>query len=128
MENNNILGKIFDDGIQNKAQNPTFEVMLKYQKKHCEMLKDYGEQIAFLEKLFHDCREEQKNFFMEDIPKIREKLTAENIDKSVQIEWIARLEKSMANSFEESNKLLSAFAVQKEHEFNEALKEKLEKL
>ena len=119
---------IFDDDSSKKVKNPTLDAMLKYQKYHMEMLKSYEEQIAFIDKLLRDCREEQKKFFMEDIPAIRKKLTEEHIDKPVQDEWLARLEKSMAHSFEESNKLLSAFAVQHEDEFREALEEKLKGL
>lgn len=119
---------IFDDDSPKNVKNPTFDVMLKYQKRHLEMLKDNAEQIAFIDKLLRNCREEEKKFFMEDIPAIRKKLTEEHIDKPVQDEWIARLEKSMAHSFEESHKLLSAFAVQKEDEFREALEEKLKGL
>ena len=120
---------IFDDDESSKeSKNPTFDAMLKYQKHHCEMLKIYAEEIAFIDKLLRDCREEQKKFFMADVPAIRKKLTEEHIDKPVQDEWIARLEKSMAHSFEESNKLLSAFAVQHEEEFREAMEEKLKGL
>ena len=115
-----------DDSI--KIKNPTLDDLIKYQKHHMKMIETYAEQIAFINKLLSECREERKKFFMVDVPAIRQKLTEELIDKSVQDEWLVRLEKAMAHSFDESEKLASAFAVQKADEFREAMEDRLKGL
>lgn len=119
---------IFDDDSPRKVKDPTLEELRKYQKHHMEMLKNYGEQVAFLDKMLRDCREERKKFFAEDLPKISKKLTDEHVDDAIRREWLTRLEKAMEHSFKESDRLVSAFAVQKADEFREAMEEKLKGL
>ena len=122
----NDIFDIFDDDNSRKIKNPTLEELRKYQKHHMELLKNYGEQIAFLDKMLRECREERKNFFAEDLPKISKKLTDEHVDDAVRKEWLTRLE--MEHSFKESDRLVAAFAVQKADEFREAMEEKLKGL
>ena len=119
---------IFDDDCSRKVKNPTLEELRRYQKHHMEMLKNYEDQIAFLDKMLRDCREERKKFFTGDLPKISKKLTEEHVDLAIQQEWLTRLEKAMEHSFKESDKLAAAFAVQKADEFREAMEEKLKGL
>ncbi len=126
--NNKRPFDIFADNDSDNVGSPTFEKMLKYQKLHLEMIKNYSKEIEFINKLLRDNREERNKFVQCDLPNIRKKLIEEHIDESIRNEWLIRLEKAIMHSFDESDKLAAAFAVQKEHEFNEALKEKLEKL
>lgn len=119
---------IFDDDSSRKVKNPTLEELRRYQKHHMEMLKNYEDQIAFLDKMLRDCREERKRFFAEDLPKISKKMIEEHVDDAIRKEWLTRLEKAMEHSFEESDRLAVAFAVQKADEFREAMEEKLKGL
>ena len=124
----NDIYHFFDDDSPRKVKNPTLEELRKYQKHHMELLKNYGEQVAFMDKMLRDCREERKKFFAEDLPKISKKLTDEHVDDAIRKEWLTRLEKAMEHSFKESDRLVSAFAVQKADEFREAMEEKLKGL
>ena len=127
MSSEHVYDFLDDDGSK-KVKNPTLDDLRKYQKHHMDMLEAHMEQIAFIDKLLRICREERTKFFMEDLAVIRKKLTEEHIDKAVQDEWLVRLEKAMSHSFEESEKLASAFAVQKADEFRETMEEKLKGL
>lgn len=124
----NDIFDIFDDDSPRKVKNPTLEELQKYQKHHMDLLKNHREQIAFLDKMLRDCREERKKFFAEDLPRISKKLTEEHVDDAIRKEWLVRLEKAMEHSFRESDKLVAAFAVQKADEFREEMEEKLKGL
>lgn len=124
----NDIFDIFDDDKLMRGKDPAFETLRKYQKHHMEMLRQYGNEIDFLDKKLRDCREERKKFFTEDLPNISRTLSEEHIDEAIREEWLARLEIAMEHSFKESDKLIAAFAVQKADEFREALEEKLKGL
>ena len=112
---------IFNDN--NKTATPnSLDSLMKYQKHHMELLKNYKDQIAFLEKLLYDCRNERKNFFIKELPAISKKMDEDHIDKSIKTEWLVQLERDMRRSFDESDKLISAFAVQKAEEFRDQWK------
>ena len=119
---------IFDDDKTNKNSNPTFEILLKYQKHHMKLLEDYEDQISYIDMLLRNIRMEREKFFLEDISNIRNKLIEEHIDETVINEWLTKLERAMTKSFDESDKLASAFAVKKATQFKEILEEKMKGL
>ncbi len=129
MSDENVFD-IFDDDDDDikTVQNNSLDSLRKYQKHHMELLKKHKDEIAFLEKLLSDCRNERKEFFIKELPAISNKLDEYHIDKSIKDEWLKQLERDMRRSFDESDKLISAFAVQKAEEFRESMEEKLKEL
>ena len=128
MESKKVFNIFSDDDDKKTVKVNSLDSLMKYQRHHMELLKNYKEQIAFLEKLLSDCRNERKNFFIKELPAISKKMDEDHIDKSIKTEWLVQLERDMRRSFDESDKLISAFAVQKAEEFRESMEEKLKEL
>ena len=128
MTSKSVFDIFKDDDHKKTAKLNSLDSLMKYQKHHMELLKKYENQIVFLEKLLSDCRNERKEFFTKELPAISKKLDEDHIDEPIKKEWLNQLARDMKRSFDESDKLISAFAVQKAEEFRASMEEKLKEL
>ena len=121
---NNDAFSMFED-ISPRKQEPTLQVLYDYEKHYMELIRQYKNEIVFIENMLKDYRQENIDFFNNQLSKISQKLDAEHIDKDMKNAWLKRLEENMNRSFAISEKLITDYTTKKLDEFKTIANEKL---
>ena len=121
---NNDAFSMFED-ISPRKQEPTLQVLYDYEKHYMELIRQHKNEIVFIENMLKDYRQENIDFFNNQLSKISQKLYAEHIDKDMKNAWLKRLEENMNRSFAISEKLITDYTTKKLDEFKTIANEKL---
>lgn len=121
---NNDAFSMFED-ISPREQEPTLQVLYDYEKHYMELIRQHKNEIVFIENMLKDYRQENIDFFNNQLSKISQKLDAEHIDKDMKNAWLKRLEENMNRSFAISEKLITDYTTKKLDEFKTIANEKL---
>ena len=121
---NNDAFSMFED-ISPRKQEPTLQVLYDYEKHYMELIRQHKNEIIFIENMLKDYRQENIDFFNNQLSKISQKLDAEHIDKDMKNAWLKRLEENMNRSFAVSEKLITDYTTKKLDEFKTIANEKL---
>lgn len=121
---NNDAFSMFED-ISSRKQEPTLQVLYDYEKHYMELIRQHKNEIVFIENMLKDYRQENIDFFNNQLSKISQKLDAEHIDKDMKNAWLKRLEENMNRSFAISEKLITDYTTKKLDEFKTIANEKL---
>lgn len=121
---NNDAFSMFED-ISPRKQEPTLQVLYDYEKHYMELIRQHKNEIIFIENMLKDYRQENIDFFNNQLSKISQKLDAEHIDKDMKNAWLKRLEENMNRSFAISEKLITDYTTKKLDEFKTIANEKL---
>lgn len=121
---NNDAFSMFED-ISPKKQEPTLQVLYDYEKHYMELIRQHKNEIVFIENMLKDYRQENIDFFNNQLSRISQKLDAEHIDKDMKNAWLKRLEENMNRSFAISEKLITDYTTKKLDEFKTIANEKL---
>ena len=104
---------------------PSVKALFEYERHYLSLLRDYQQEIDFINNKLKEYREEQLAFFDEKLPSIKKKLENENIDSEVINAWIMQLVSNMNRSFSVSEKLITEFQTKKLDEFRAAVDERM---
>lgn len=115
---------MFED-ISPRKQEPTLQVLYDYEKHYMELIRQHKHEIIFIENMLRDYRQENIDFFNNQLSQISQKLDAEHIDKDMKNAWLKRLEENMNRSFAISEKLITDYTTKKLDEFKTIANEKL---
>ncbi|WP_289146616.1 hypothetical protein [uncultured Megamonas sp.] len=121
---NNDAFSMFED-ISPRKQEPTLQVLYDYEKHYMELIKQHKNEIIFIENMLKDYRQENIDFFNNQLSRISQKLDAEHINKDMKNAWLKRLEENMNRSFAISEKLITDYTTKKLDEFKTIANEKL---
>lgn len=121
---NNDAFSMFED-ISPRKQEPTLQVLYDYEKHYMELIRQHKNEIVFIENMLKDYRQENIDFFNNQLSQISQKLDAEHIDKDMKNAWLKRLEENMNRSFAISEKLITDYTTKKLDEFKTIANEKL---
>ena len=121
---NNDAFSMFED-ISPRKQEPTLQVLYDYEKHYMELIKQHKNEIVFIENMLKDYRQENIDFFNNQLSRISQKLDAEHINKDMKNAWLKRLEENMNRSFAVSEKLITDYTTKKLDEFKTIANEKL---
>lgn len=121
---NNDAFSMFED-ISPRKQEPTLQALYDYEKHYMELIRQHKNEIVFIENMLKDYRQENIDFFNNQLSKISQKLDAEHIDKDMKNAWLKRLEENMNRSFAISEKLITDYTTKKLDEFKTIANEKL---
>lgn len=121
---NNDAFSIFED-ISPRKQEPTLQVLYDYEKHYMELIRQHKNEIIFIENMLKDYRQENIDFFNNQLSRISQKLDAEHINKDMKNAWLKRLEENMNRSFAISEKLITDYTTKKLDEFKTIANEKL---
>lgn len=121
---NNDAFSMFED-ISPRKQEPTLQVLYDYEKHYMELIRQHKNEIIFIENMLKDYRQENINFFNNQLSRISQKLDAEHINKDMKNAWLKRLEENMNRSFAISEKLITDYTTKKLDEFKTIANEKL---
>ena len=121
---NNDAFSMFED-ISPRKQEPTLQVLYDYEKHYMELIRQHKNEIVFIENMLKDYRQENIDFFNNQLSKISQKLDAEHINKDMKNAWLKRLEENMNRSFAISEKLITDYTTKKLDEFKTIANEKL---
>lgn len=121
---NNDAFSMFED-ISPRKQEPTLQALYDYEKHYMELIRQHKNEIVFIENMLKDYRQENIDFFNNQLSKISQKLDAEHINKDMKNAWLKRLEENMNRSFAISEKLITDYTTKKLDEFKTIASEKL---
>lgn len=121
---NNDAFSMFED-ISPRKQEPTLQVLYDYEKHYMELIRQHKNEIIFIENMLKDYRQENIDFFNNQLSRISQKLDAEHINKDMKNAWLKRLEENMNRSFAISEKLITDYTTKKLDEFKTIASEKL---
>lgn len=121
---NNDAFSMFED-ISPRKQEPTLQALYDYEKHYMELIRQHKNEIVFIENMLKDYRQENIDFFNNQLSKISQKLDAEHINKDMKNAWLKRLEENMNRSFAISEKLITDYTTKKLDEFKTIANEKL---
>lgn len=121
---NNDAFSMFED-ISPRKQEPTLQVLYDYEKHYMELIRQHKNEIIFIENMLKDYRQENIDFFNNQLSRISQKLDAEHINKDMKNAWLKRLEENMNRSFAVSEKLITDYTTKKLDEFKTIANEKL---
>lgn len=121
------MDKLFQNFGSKKPthSNPTADMLCEYQKYYMQLVKDFRQEIEFIDELHSKHTREVERFYAEDLPAIIKKLESEPIADDVRREWLKHLERHMDNSFKMSRNFIDILTTKKVEEFNAALREKI---
>ena len=122
------MGNVFDEFRVGKSarreQTSTAEMLMAYEEHYMRLIKNFRQEIEFINGLHTEHEREVKNFYQNDLPAIIKKLESEPIEDDVRREWLNHLERHMDKSFKMSGEFIDVLTSKKVEEFNAALREK----
>ena len=105
-ENNDVINK-----------DVSLDTLYEYQKQYMKLVREYKNEIEFINNQLKELREEQEKFYSTDILKISDVLDNDKVDEEAKKMWLRELQASMSRSFKMSERLLNDFAVKSIDEF-----------
>ncbi len=103
--------------------------LYEYEAHYLNLIKNHSKEIAFIESMLKDFRDEQEEFYKKALPEIAQKLAEDNaIDPEMRRACLDRLTKNMDRSFSLSENLIKEFLTKKLEEFHNELSKKIESL
>lgn len=113
------MGDLFDEfgDLTVASKNQTIADLFECQKAYAQLIREYKEEFEYIQCSLAELREEQRNFYEIELPKIIEVLNCDEVEKDAQRMWIDELQKSMSKSFQMSEKLMNDLAIKQMDEF-----------
>lgn len=103
--------------VNNKNQ--TIIDLFECQKAYAQLIREYKEEFEYVQNSLKGLREERRNFYKLELPKIKEVLETDTVQPETQKIWVEELQKDMERSFLMSERLLNDLAVKQIHEFKQ---------
>lgn len=120
------MGDLFSSysNVPSEVYNSKFEQMAAYEKHYMDLLRNYKNEIADIERMMKDLRAERQKFYSSTLPEIEERIRNDNIlsRKSVE-EWILELRSNVERSFRISEELISYYVTSNQKEFKDKMNE-----
>lgn len=112
-ETKGYLSKLVDNELNNlihvsesKQLTANLDVLFNYQKNYLELIKEYKEEIKFVNTIQEDLRRERAKFFAQNLQEVHETLEKASIDKEQSSIWIKELVESYTKSIDLSSELV----------------------
>jgi hypothetical protein len=102
------LAKILNRFIRERegeALQERLSILYEYQEKYLELVKEYKEEIKFVNNMQEDLRRERAQFFSQTLKEVSDTLSQAQIGEEVAQEWIQELVSSYTSSLDVSNDL-----------------------
>jgi hypothetical protein len=101
------------------------KILYEYEKHYLELVKEYKEEIKFINTNQEDLRRERAEFFTQDLKLVSQSLSEAQVDKNVSSKWIENLVESYTNSLDASNDLIKINVVEKLNELKKECKNEI---
>lgn len=112
-----LFEKFGDITISNKNQ--TIVDVFECQKAYAQLIREYKEEFEYVQRSLAELREEQRNFYEIELPKVIEVLRSDDVGADAQKMWVDELQKNMSKSFQMSERLLNDLAIKQMDEFKQ---------
>ena len=118
------MSELFGDFKKvSKVSNTTFDTLLDYEEAYMKILKKYQNEIEHIESMLENVRAEREDFYTKKLNEIKHSMEADDVDPSIQQEWMIEIQKNMEKSFELSESLIKHYVVKNLEEFEQEFKE-----
>lgn len=94
------MANLFDNFSKNDSLEVAQLIINDYNEHYLKFIDDYEKVIKSTHKILEEYRQEQKDFYKEELPQISETLKERVVDDDMQKEWLTHLEQSMQRSFQ----------------------------
>ena len=108
---NSLLGNINVDCVESNHLNANLSMLLQYEQKHFELIRDFKEEIEFVHLVQANLRKEQIEFFSTALKKVSETLKATQVDEVIASKWLSELVDSYSKSIALSKILIEEHAI-----------------
>lgn len=87
------------------------DLLFEYEKKHLELLKEFKEEIKFVNSIHEDLRRERSSFFTQILKEASESLKKADVGTEIASLWIQDLVNSYTNSLNVCDELVKTSTV-----------------
>lgn len=114
--------------ISKEKRHPNADTLAAYERAHLRLLKDYKEEIQLIEHMMEQLRQERKDFYLEELPKIKAAMTEHNVSEAYQEEWFLEIQRNMELSFHISELLIQHYVTDNLEEFQRKLRDAINRV
>ena len=108
--------------------NKKAEIIMQYTEILCKLVRDYQSEIAYMDELLKNIRNERNKFYSQQIPQIEESLKQDSVTEENRKKWIEELRENMEKSFVISETLIKDFVTDNLNEYQSELKSAIERI
>jgi len=108
--------------------NKKAEIIMQYTEILCKLARDYQSEIAYMDELLKNIRNERNKFYSQQIPQIEESLKQDSVTEENRKKWIEELRENMEKSFVISETLIKDFVTDNLNEYQSELKSAIERI
>lgn len=113
----NPLFEVFNE-YQVDSVHENVQSLMKCQHEYMKLIKEYKEEIEFINQKIRDLRKEEVEFYEKKLHEVEQIMRDDEVDEQIRKAWMNDLENSMKISFEMSHRLLNDFYILGLDEFN----------
>lgn len=121
------MAELFGDfkKVSKANTNSSYDVILGYEEAYMKLLKKYQNEIESMAGMLKSVRAEREDFYTNKMHQIKQAMIDDEVDSSIQQEWITEVQRNMEKSFELSESLIKHYVVKNLEEFEQELKESI---
>ena len=108
--------------------NKKAEIIMQYTEILCKLARDYQSEIAYMDELLKNIRNERNKFYSQQIPQLEESLKQDSVTEENRKKWIEELRENMEKSFVISETLIKDFVTDNLNEYQSELKSAIERI
>lgn len=120
------MGDLFSNynPVAKEYQNQNAAVFMAYEKHYMELVRNYKNEISFINEMLVDIRKERTDFLTNVLPSIEKGLKNDSeISEEIREEWIVELRNNMEKSFQESERIIQHYITKNQDQFEKKMKE-----
>lgn len=106
-----------------KSKENSFDSAVAYEEVYMKLLKKYQPEIHDIEEMMESVRKEREDFYLIKLPAIKQAMNKDEVEPSIQQEWLAEIQKNTEKSFEISESLIRHYITKNLDEFKHELSE-----
>lgn len=120
------MGNLFSNymPVNENEQNEKANIMIAYERHFHDLVRNYKEEILYMEGMLEKIRKEREEFYRIKIPEIEKVMKEENVlNDEAKREWIEELKRNMESSFKQSEDLVNHYITNNLAEFKAEMSE-----
>ena len=115
-----LFGDLQRPGVNNP--DATAEMIMQYEESYMKLLRTYEPEITKINQMMKELREEERQFWDEEFPKIKNTLENDGVlSNDAKAKWLEQYHDQMMTSFKMSSDLIEHYVRRNLEEFKKAI-------
>lgn len=115
-----LFGDLQRPGVNNP--DATAEMIMQYEESYMKLLRTYDPEITKINQMMKELREEERQFWDEEFPKIKNTLESDSVlSNDAKAKWLEQYHDQMMTSFKMSSDLIEHYVRRNLEEFKKAI-------